>query len=536
MGEGAIGGRQRWKQDPDGVRRAILDAAIVEFARQGYASARIEDIAAQTATSKRMIYYYFTDKEGLYLQALESAYAKVRAGEGALRLDHLPPLRALQALVEFTFDHHRSNPDFIRLVMIENVHNAENLRASGLIGRVNAGAIEKLADILARGQASGLFRADITPLELHWHISALSFFNVSNQPSFSESFGGALFSDAGQARLRAQAVDAVLRLVAPFPATQPASQESPMLNPDLLPFLAVWDAKWATLPKGASPADRRKKFETIAAEMRLPLPDGVDDSVEHWIDSSAGPVRVRLYRKETGAVQPALIYMHGGAWLQGSPETHGDITARLADWAGMTVISVDYALAPEHPFPAAIDQCNAVARWAHATAGSLGIDPAKIFVGGDSAGGNLAAALALDLRGSEVPLAGQLLIYPACDFDQSRPSYSENAEAPLLQVKGMDAVNALYSPDTTQLHSNYRVAPLVADSHAGLPPAYIAVAQNDPLRDSGLAYAEALQAAGVPVALHQGEGLIHGYLRAMEYCEASRQSLRAMADWLTATA
>ena len=209
MGEGATGGRQRWKQDPDGVRRAILDAAIAEFARQGYASTRVEDIAAQTATSKRMIYYYFTDKEGLYLQALESAYAKVRAGEAALRLDHLPPLLALRALVEFTFDHHRSNPDFIRLVMIENVHNAENLRASGLIGRVNAGAIEKLADILARGQASGSFRADITPLELHWHISALSFFNVSNQPTFSALFGGALFTQRGQKALRDRAVEMI---------------------------------------------------------------------------------------------------------------------------------------------------------------------------------------------------------------------------------------------------------------------------------------------------------------------------------------
>ena len=195
---------------------------------------------------------------------------------------------------------------------------------------------------------------------------------------------------------------------------------------------------------------------------------------------------------------------------------------------------VDYALAPEHPYPAAIDQCNAVARWAHANAAMLGIDPARIAVGGDSAGGNLAAALALDLRGSDVPLIAQLLIYPACDFDRDRPSYAENAEAPLLQVKGMDTVNAMYSPDTAQLASNPRIAPLVADSHAGLPPAFIAVAQNDPLRDSGLAYAAALEAAGVPVVLDRGAGLIHGYLRAMEWCEASRTALHRMADWLKA--
>lgn len=537
MGEGVMSGgngRQKWKQDPEGVRRAILDAATAAFARQGYASTRVEDIAAQTATSKRMVYYYFADKEGLYLQVLEAAYAKVRAGEDALALDHLNPLDALRALVDFTFEHHRANPDFIRLVMIENVHNAVHLQASGLMGRVNAGAVEKLAGLLARGQKQGVFRTDITPLELHWHISALSFFNVSNRPSFTESFGASLFSNGGQARLKAQTVEAVLRLVTPRPQTGTPLKDRPMLNPELLPFLDAWNAKWARLPQGASPADRRKKFEVIAAEMRLPFPDGVTDSAEHWIDSKAGPVRVRVYRKETGAVQPALIYMHGGAWMQGSPETHADITARIAADAAMTVISVDYALAPEHPFPAAIDQCNAVARWVHAKAATLGIDPDRIAVGGDSAGGNLAAALALDLRGSEVALTGQLLIYPACDFDQSRPSYTENANAPLLQTRGMDLVNALYSPDTAQLHNNPRVAPLVAASHAGLPPAYIAVAQNDPLRDSGLAYAEALQAAGVPVTLDHGEGLIHGYMRAMEFCEASRQSLRTMSAWLAA--
>lgn len=539
MGEGTTGtapGRQSWKQNPEAVKQSILAAATRIFASQGYASTRVEDIAAETATSKRMVYYYFGDKEGLYLQVLEAAYTKVREGEGALRLDHLPPPVALRALVAFTFDHHRSNPDFIRLVMIENVHNAVHLRASGLMGRVNAGAIRKLADICHRGQAEGLFRPDITPLELHWHISALSFFNVSNQPSFSESFGGELYTDQGQQRLRAQAIDSILRLVLVDPAQSGLIQptEPLMINPQLEPFLKVWGEKWSVLPPGATPAERRKRFEVIASEMRLPTPDDVDCSAEHWVESVAGPVRVRVFRHRDGGVQPCLIYMHGGAWMQGSPETHWDITARIASWNRQTVVSVDYDLAPEYPFPAAIDQCTAVGRWVHAQAGKLGIDPARIAVGGDSAGGNLAAAMALDLRGSEVPLIAQLLVYPACDFDRSRPSYAENAEAPLLQVKGMDAVNAMYSPDTTQLTRNPRVAPLLAESHAGLPPAFVAVAQNDPLRDSGLAYAEALTKAGVPVTLSRGEGLIHGYLRAMEWCEASRDSLKAMADWLKA--
>ncbi len=527
---GEFSGRQNWKQDPEGVQRAIVEAATRVFARSGYASTRIEDIVAETETSKRMIYYYFTDKEGLYLKVLESAYARVRRGESALRLDHLAPLSALRRLVEFTFDHHRANPDFIRLVMIENVHNAAHLRASGLIERLNAGAIEHLADICARGQAAGVIRADITPLELHWHISALSFFNVSNRPSFGLSFGTDLFTDAGQARLRAQAVQSVLRLAQINPSRD-LPPEAPMIDPQLEPFLSQWTARWASLPANASPADRRAQFERIAADMRLPTPDGLDCSAEHWIDSIAGPVRVRVFRPTGDGALPCLVYMHGGAWMQGSPETHWDITARLAAWAGQVVVSVDYALAPERPFPAAIDQCNAVAHWVQANAAMLGVDPARISVGGDSAGGNLAAALALDLRGSAVRLVGQLLIYPACDFDLTRPSMIENAEAPLLQTRGMDRVNAMYCGD--QL-TNPRAAPLLAASHAGLPPALIAVAQNDPLRDSGIAYAEALTAAGVPVALDQGEGLIHGYLRAMEYCEASRESLGRMARWLAA--
>ncbi|GIX14534.1 MAG: alpha/beta hydrolase [Paracoccaceae bacterium] len=303
------------------------------------------------------------------------------------------------------------------------------------------------------------------------------------------------------------------------------------INPALEPFLARWQAEWASLPAGAGPAERRAHFETVARNMRLPDPDGVAAEREEWVDSPAGPVRVRIFRHVAGGPrQPCLIYMHGGAFMQGSPETHWDITARIAAWNRQTVISVDYALAPEHPFPAALDQVNGVIRWARAQAGALGIDPARIAVGGDSAGGNLAAAAALDLRG-EVPLIAQLLIYPACDFDRSRPSYRENAEGPIVRVADMERVNAMYCPDPADLR-NPRAAPLLAESHAGLPPTYIAVAEHDPLRDSGVAYAEALRAAGVPVVLDPGQGLIHGYLRAMGYCPEAEARLRAMAGWL----
>lgn len=304
-----------------------------------------------------------------------------------------------------------------------------------------------------------------------------------------------------------------------------------MIDPELDPFLKTWNDKWADLKPGATPKDRRELFEVIAEQMRLPTPETVDTDAEHWVSCIAGDVRVRIFRYGDTETQPCLIYMHGGAWMQGSPETHWDITSRIAAANRQTVISVDYALAPEHPFPAAVMQCQAVVRWAHSKAASLKIDPDRIAVGGDSAGANLAASLGLAFRGTPIRLIGQLLIYPAVDFEMERPAYSENANAPLLNVAGMPAVNAMYCPDPKDLR-NPLAAPMLAESHENLPPAYVAVAQNDPLRDDGVDYAEKLQQSGVPAELDRGEGLIHGYLRAMEFCTASRTSLERMCTWL----
>jgi AcrR family transcriptional regulator len=198
-----------WKQDPEGVKRDIIAAAISEFAKSGFTGGKIDDIAARTKTSKRMIYYYFGDKEGLYARALEAAYGNVRKGEIELNLEGLPPLDALAKLVSFTFDHHRKNPDFIRMVMIENVHHAEHLQASSIITSLNAGAISRLEGLIARGEASGDFRPGLDATELHWQISALSFFNVSNQPTFSALFGNALFTQRGQKSLRDRAVEMI---------------------------------------------------------------------------------------------------------------------------------------------------------------------------------------------------------------------------------------------------------------------------------------------------------------------------------------
>ncbi len=303
-----------------------------------------------------------------------------------------------------------------------------------------------------------------------------------------------------------------------------------MINPELQSFLADWAAAWAPLPASADPAERRAHFETVAAATRQPTPEGVTTQ-ELWVARDGRRVRVRTFRRACAAPQPALIYLHGGAWTRGSPETHWDITAGLAARTGRAVFSVDYAKVPELPFPAAVNDVRAVVAWLFDEAGALGVDPARIAIGGDSAGANLAAAMTLAFRGTSCRLERQLLVYPACDFDTDRPSYRENADGPILATASMPIVNAAYCPDPADL-KNPLAAPLLADSHAGLPPAYIAVAEHDPLRDSGVAYAEALQAAGVPVTLDRGTGLIHSYLRALPYCADARTSFERMALWL----
>ena len=206
----SVKNRGSWKQNPDAVKADILRVARAEFADHGLSGARIQEIAEKTKTSKRMIFYYFKDKESLYREVLEQAYREVRQGEKALALDSLDPVEALTQLVAFTFTHHRANEDFIRLVMIENIHRGVHLSASETIRAGNSPAVEQLSAILERGTAQKLFKPDIAAQQLHWKISALCFFNVSNEPTFSRIFGNDLMTEAGQAALRQDVVDTIV--------------------------------------------------------------------------------------------------------------------------------------------------------------------------------------------------------------------------------------------------------------------------------------------------------------------------------------
>lgn len=202
-----------WTQNPDGVRRGILAAARAEFVENGLSGARVDEIAARTATSKRMIYYYFGDKEGLYRAVLEEMYEQIRGFERGLDLAALPPDEAMARLTAFTFDHHAQNPDFVRLVMVENIHHAHHLETSDRIANLNLSVLDVIRDIYGRGVEAGQFRPGLEPLEIHLTISALSFYNVSNRASIRQVFGQDMGADPLLSRRRSLAVEAVLRLL-----------------------------------------------------------------------------------------------------------------------------------------------------------------------------------------------------------------------------------------------------------------------------------------------------------------------------------
>lgn len=191
----------------------ILEVATAEFAAKGLAGARIDEIAAATRTSKRMIYYYFESKEKLYVRALEEAYRRVRRIEADLHLENLPPEQALRTLVGFTCDYHRANPDFIRLVMTENIHDGQFLAESRTIQELNVPAINAVEAVYRRGVAEGVFRPDIDPVDLHMSISALAFFNVSNRATFSLIFKRDLDTPAAIAARRESIIEMIVRYV-----------------------------------------------------------------------------------------------------------------------------------------------------------------------------------------------------------------------------------------------------------------------------------------------------------------------------------
>jgi acetyl esterase len=221
-----------------------------------------------------------------------------------------------------------------------------------------------------------------------------------------------------------------------------------------------------------------------------------------------GPLAVRAYRPLKQEKLPALVYFHGGGWTIGDLDTHDVLCRQLALGARCAVFSVDYRLAPENPFPAALEDCLAATKHVVAQAATFNIDATRVAVGGDSAGGNLAAVISLYMPQA---LAFQLLIYPATDQRCDFPSHRENGEGYLLTREAIEFFRACYLPNRDHW-SDWRASPLLAKSHAGLPPAFILTAGYDPLVDEGRAYAEKLAAAGVELTYRDYPDMVHGFL------------------------
>ncbi len=257
----------------------------------------------------------------------------------------------------------------------------------------------------------------------------------------------------------------------------------------------------------------------------------MEETADRWIAARGRRIFCRLYRPRAERALPALIYFHGGGWVWSSVDTHDRLAREYAAAGEVAVVSVDYALSPEAQFPQALEECAAVVRHLAANGAEWGIDPARLTLGGDSAGGNLALATALLLREAGAPkLRGILAVYPVCDAGQDTPSYREFAEGYTLTAAKMRFYWSVYAPRAAdRLHP--LASPLRADL-AGLPPVLVHLAELDVLRSEGEALAAKLADAGVGVECEIFPGMIHGFLRTTERVARAREAVAKAGAWL----
>lgn len=320
---------------------------------------------------------------------------------------------------------------------------------------------------------------------------------------------------------------AALRRVAGKPIVSP---EGYVLDPQVQIIVRLAETlghgEWSQL--GVHKARRAMEVSSQILQAR---PEGPLDIHDEVVRVKGGVIRLRVYKPVEAAAKgkllPVVVFYHGGGFVLGSLRSHHGECCALALGAGAIVIAVDYRLAPEHVFPTAVDDGVAAYLWAVDKAQSLGGDRSRMAVAGDSAGGNIAAVVARDLRHHEHKPIFQLLIYPATDFTRSLPSHRYFQSGLFLTKRSTDWFLASYAPDpATWTHP--RTSPLLAGNHEGLAPALIVTAGFDPLRDEGDAYAKALREAGVEVEHHCEKGMVHGFFSMTAGIDAARESLERM--------
>ncbi len=250
-----------------------------------------------------------------------------------------------------------------------------------------------------------------------------------------------------------------------------------------------------------------------------------------------GEIPLRLYRPAgLDGPSPALIYVHGGGWVLGDLESHDKVCRAIGAQTPCCVVAVDYRLAPEHPFPAGLDDVLAAVAWIAENAPSFGVEKDRLAVGGDSAGGSMAAAACLNARGKGLSLRAQVLIYPSTDSTPEVrlwPSRLQNAQVPPLDVETLKWFSSKYLPRGSQIDKrDWRLSPLYAESLAGLPPALVLTAEYDPLHDEGKAYADALAASGVPAVYRNFPGQIHGFIEFGGVLTSANDAIHEIAGFL----
>lgn len=303
------------------------------------------------------------------------------------------------------------------------------------------------------------------------------------------------------------------------------------LDPDAQAVLDLIKAAGRPPFEQLTPDEARQAYMN-SRRLLQPEPEDVAESRDTTVSGPHGPIPVRLYRPAGTAaadVLPAMVYYHGGGWLLGGLDSHDVVCRRFANAARCRVVSVDYRMAPEVKFPAAVDDCSAVTEWAIRNAASLGIDPSKVAVGGDSAGGNLAAVMALMARdGSLPPLAYQLLIYPATDMAMTSISAQTVRDGVPLTSSTMKWFIDHYMRNKSD-ELDWRASPLRAASVAGTAQALVLTVGYDPLRDEGIAYAQRLEREGVRVVHIHYSDQVHGFMSMGKMIRAADQAIDQMA-------
>jgi acetyl esterase len=303
-------------------------------------------------------------------------------------------------------------------------------------------------------------------------------------------------------------------------------------DPQIQRLLDMMDQQRAPPTYGVSVETARNQLEELFS---MADPEPIGEVQEFEIPGPDSPLPVRVYAPEgSEGPLPVFVTFHGGGWVIGNLDTHDPVCRAVANEAECLVLSVEYRLAPEHPFPTAVEDAYAATEWAAEFAPDLGGDPNRIAVGGDSSGGNLTAAVTLLTRDRDGPdLCHQSLIYPAVssprlhEFD----SYEENAEGYLLERESAEWFYERYIQRATDARNEY-AAPLLARDLSGVPSATVITAGFDPLRDEGFAYADRLDEAGVPVEHENFEGMIHGFVNLVDMVDQSREAIGVVADGL----